>query len=165
MHERAGCRDEAASHQLPIVAAFTIVQIISMEEYSSLMHNLMQIHYIHFECDDHTVHMLTQRHLPPPLTSTVKSSLFMHVHSTPLSLAARLHRCHSNCSRDINNGWTFSWQASYVDVFYRKIGLKIKKKYDEVKHTGTRKESQDIGVGRRGRERKGSPVKQRPWRQ
>ena len=23
----------------------------------------------HFECDGHTVHMLTQRHLPPPLTS------------------------------------------------------------------------------------------------
>ena len=26
----------------------------------------------HFECNGHTVHMLTQRHLPPPLTSTVK---------------------------------------------------------------------------------------------
>ena len=38
----------------------------------------------HFECDGHTVHMLTQRHLPPPMTSTVKSSLFTHVHSSPL---------------------------------------------------------------------------------
>ena len=47
----------------------------------------------HFECDGHTVHMLTQQHLPPPLTSTVKSSLFTHAHSSPLSLAARLHRC------------------------------------------------------------------------
>ena len=46
----------------------------------------------HFECDGHTVHMLTQQHLPPPLTSTVKSSLFTHAHSSPLSLAARLHR-------------------------------------------------------------------------
>ena len=27
------------------------------------------------------------------LTTTVKSSLFMHVHSNPLSLAARLHQC------------------------------------------------------------------------
>ena len=27
----------------------------------------------HFECDSHTVHMLTQQRLPPPLTSTVKS--------------------------------------------------------------------------------------------
>ena len=38
----------------------------------------------HFECDGHTVHMLTQC-LPPPLTSTVRLSLFMHVHSSPLS--------------------------------------------------------------------------------
>ena len=45
----------------------------------------------HFECDDHTVHMLTQQHLPPPLTSTVKLSLFTNAHSSPLSLAARLH--------------------------------------------------------------------------
>ena len=46
----------------------------------------------HFECDGHTVHMLTfQGHLPPPLASTAKSSLFSHVHSSSLSLAARLH--------------------------------------------------------------------------
>ena len=37
--------------------------------------------------------MPTQWHLPPPLTSTVKSSLFTHAHSSPLSLAARLHGC------------------------------------------------------------------------
>ena len=61
----------------------------------------------HFECDSHTVHMLTEQHLLPPLTSTVKSSLFTHVHSSPLSLAARFHRCHTNCSCYINNGWTF----------------------------------------------------------
>ena len=42
----------------------------------------------HFECDGHTVHMLTQWHLPPPLTNTVKSSLFTHEHSNPLSLEA-----------------------------------------------------------------------------
>ena len=52
----------------------------------------------HFECNGHTIHMLTQWHLPPPLTSTVKLSLFTHVHSSPLSLAARLHQCHTNCS-------------------------------------------------------------------
>ena len=39
----------------------------------------------HFECDGHTVHTLTQWHLPPPLTSTVKSSLFTQAHSSPLS--------------------------------------------------------------------------------
>ena len=48
-----------------------------------------------FECNSHTVHMLSQWHLPPPLTSTVKSSLFTCVHSSPLSLAARLYWCHA----------------------------------------------------------------------
>ena len=38
--------------------------------------------------------MLTQRCLLPLLTSTVKSSLFTHVHSSPCSLAARLQGCH-----------------------------------------------------------------------
>ena len=45
----------------------------------------------HFEFDGHTVHMFTQWHLLPLLTSTVKSSLFMHVHSSPLSLAAYIN--------------------------------------------------------------------------
>ena len=61
----------------------------------------------HFECDGHTVHTLTQQHLPPPLTSRLKLSLFTHVHSSPLSLASRLHRCHVNCFHYINNGWSF----------------------------------------------------------
>ena len=43
----------------------------------------------HFECNGHTVHMLIQQHLLPPLTTTVKSSLFTHEHSSPLSLAVR----------------------------------------------------------------------------
>ena len=42
----------------------------------------------HFECNGHIVHLLT---LQPPLTSTVKSSLFTHAHSSPLSMAARFH--------------------------------------------------------------------------
>ena len=54
-----------------------------------------------FECDFHTVSMLTEWHLLPPLTSTVKSSLFTHAHSSPLSLAAKLHQCHANHSRYI----------------------------------------------------------------
>ena len=48
-----------------------------------------------------------------PLTSTVKSSLFTHVHSSPLSLGARLHPCCANHSRCINNGWTFYGHPSY----------------------------------------------------
>ena len=51
---------------------------------------------IHFECNSHTVHMLTQQHLPPPLTSTGK--FFTHAHSSSLSLATRLHQCYANCS-------------------------------------------------------------------
>ena len=70
----------------------------------------------HFKYASHTVHMLTQQLLLPPLTSTVRSSLFMHGHSSPLSLAARLHQCHANCSRHINNGWTFSGQTPYYSV-------------------------------------------------
>ena len=62
----------------------------------------------HFESEGHTVHMLTQQCLLPPLTSTVKSPLFMYAHCSPLSLAARSHRCPTNCSRYINDGWTFS---------------------------------------------------------
>ena len=42
----------------------------------------------HVECDGHTVRMLTQWHVLPPLTGTVKLSLFTHAHSSPLSLAA-----------------------------------------------------------------------------
>ena len=72
----------------------------------------------HFECDSHTVRMLTQWRLPPLLTSTVKSSLFTHVPSRPLSLAARLHQCHKNHSHYINNGWTFSGQKSYISCIY-----------------------------------------------
>ena len=70
----------------------------------------------HFECDGCTVHMLIQGHLPPPLTSTVKSSLFTHAQSSPLSLAARLHQCDANYFCYNNNGWTFSSQTSYIPL-------------------------------------------------
>ena len=63
----------------------------------------------HFECDSHTVHMLTIS----PTNSTVKLSLFTHVHSSPLSLGARLYWCHTKNSHYIKNGWTFSGQTSY----------------------------------------------------
>ena len=68
----------------------------------------------HFECNGHTVHTLTQWCLLSPLTRTVKSLLFMHAHSSALSLAARLHRCHANHSCYINNGWTFSRKTIYT---------------------------------------------------
>ena len=52
--------------------------------------------------------MLTQQCLLPTLTSTMKLSLFTHVHSSPLSLAVRWHQCHANLSHYINKDWTFS---------------------------------------------------------
>ena len=109
MHEWAHCHNEATNHQLPTAAAFWVIQIVSVEECSNLTQNLMQIHRSSYSvvCNGHTVHMLTQQCLQPPLTSTVKSSLFTHAHASPLSLAARLHRCHANCSHYINIGWTF----------------------------------------------------------
>ena len=97
MPELACCRDKAAHHQLPIPAAFWIIGIVSMEKCSSLMQNLMQIC-----CSTHTVIlnvMATQYTctiqwcLQHPLTSTVKSSLLMHAHSSPPSLATRFHWC------------------------------------------------------------------------
>ena len=75
----------------------------------------------HFECAGHTVHMLTQQGPPPPLTSTVKLSLFTHVHSSPLSLAARLHRCQTNHSCYINSGWAFSRKTLYIQIKWRYI--------------------------------------------
>ena len=43
MHGQAHCHDEAANHQLPTTAAFWIIWIVSPEECSRLMQNLMQI--------------------------------------------------------------------------------------------------------------------------
>ena len=54
--------------------------------------------------------------LLPLLTSTVKSSLFTHLHTSPFSLAPRLHQCHTNCSLYFNNGWTFSRPTLYTSL-------------------------------------------------
>ena len=73
----------------------------------------------HFECDGHTVHMLTQWHLLPPLASRVKSSLFTHAHPSPFSLAASLPQCHTNHSCYSKKGWTFYRQTSYIWLLYK----------------------------------------------
>ena len=94
----------------PYLEAFWM-PIVSLEEWSSLMQNLMQIY-----CSIHSVILnviatqytcLVNGIYHPPLTNIVKSSLFMQVHFCPLSLAARLYQCHANCSRYINKGWIF----------------------------------------------------------
>ena len=110
MHEWVHCCDEAANHQLPIAVAFLcIASLHSLHGPESLLNHpnsfcgrvfklntkfdvdSLLYSLSHFECDGHIVHMLTQKHLLPPLTSTVKSSLFTHAHSSPLALAAGLH--------------------------------------------------------------------------
>ena len=45
MHEWACCPDKAANHQFPTAVAFWIIQIVSTEDCSSFMQNLMQIRY------------------------------------------------------------------------------------------------------------------------
>ena len=62
----------------------------------------------------------THAHSTVPLTSTVNLSLFTHVHSRPLSLAARLHWCHANPSY-INNGCFFSRQTSYAKRIFQNL--------------------------------------------
>ena len=114
MYEKACCSDEAASHQLPMAAAFWITQVVSnggmFKLNTKFDTDLLLYLFNHFECDGHTVHMLTQHLLPPP-TSTVKLSLFTHAQSSPLCLAARSHWCRANHSHYINSGWTFSVQT------------------------------------------------------
>ena len=109
MHKRVHCCDEAANHQLVAHScAFLshpngffrrMFKLNAKFDTDSLLYSLS-----HFECGSHTAHMLTQQSLPPPLTSAVKSSCslmlipvhFTYAHSSPLSLATRLHRCRSS---------------------------------------------------------------------
>ena len=119
MHEYACCCDEGANHQLHTSQVWPSE---SLEQFPWRMFKLNAksdtdswLYLLsHFECDGHIGHMLTQQRLPPPLTSAVKSSLFMHAHSSPFSLAARLHHCCANCSHHIYNGLTFSRQTLYI---------------------------------------------------
>ena len=106
-------------------------------ECSSLTQNLIQIHWLYslilnvmatqYMCSLNSIYQ-------PPLTSTGKSSLFTHVHSSPLSLATRLHPCHTNHSRYINNGWAFSGQTSFVYNILRGL-QKYKIMFREKLHT------------------------------
>ena len=119
MHEQACCHDEAASHQLPITVVLNYSNSFcgGMFKLNTKCDADLLLYWLsHFECDGHTVHRLTQWRLLPPLTSTVKLSLFTHTHSSPLSLASRLYQCDANCYHYINNGWTFSEQTSFYVI-------------------------------------------------
>ena len=141
MHERACCQDEAANHQLSTSAAFWSIQIVSAEECSSLTQNLMQICCSTQSCQmwqPHSTHTQTAGRLLPPLTSTVKSWLFMHVHSSPLSLAARLHWCRINLSCYINSGWNFFW----TDLIFLTWGCSLIWKRDKGREREEERERQ-----------------------
>ena len=43
IHKQAHCHNEAAKNELPVIVAFWVIQIVSPEECSSLMQNLLQI--------------------------------------------------------------------------------------------------------------------------
>ena len=112
MHEWAHCLSK-----LSIAAAFWIIWIVSVEECSSWKKIWCKLiaALSYFECDSHTVHMFTQCHLSPPLTSKVKLSLFTHAHSSSLSLAARLHGCH------INHSVTLTMAGLFPDSLYTQL--------------------------------------------
>ena len=96
--------------------AFWVILIVSTEECSSLMQNLMQIHY----CTYSVILNVTATHYTCSLNSVyhphwlVQWSRHCSQMHLPVSLAARLHQCRANCSHYINNGWTFSGQTSYI---------------------------------------------------
>ena len=120
IHEQAYCHDEAANHQLLIVAVFWIIRIVSMEECSSLTQNLIQI--CCFTCSFILNEMATQctcllNSIYHPHWLVQCSCHCSHAHSSPLFLAVRLHQCCANHYCYINNGWTFSGQTlSYIHV-------------------------------------------------
>ena len=88
-----------------------ITWIVFMEECSSLMQNLMQT-----GCSTHSVilYVTTTQYTcwlngvyhPHWVVQWSHHCSHWNVHSSPLSLAARLHWCHANCSHYINHGWT-----------------------------------------------------------
>ena len=91
----------------------------------------------HFEFDSHTVHTLTQWHLPHPLTNSVKLSLFTHA---PVSLAPRLQQCHKKHSHYINNGWTFSGQTSHHMQIQITVGDSQKESRGKGQERGTERD-------------------------
>ena len=112
MHEQLHCHNEAANHQLPISGSLLnhpnsfhrgMFKLNAKFDTDSLLCSLS-----HFDCNGHTVHMLTQLRLLPPLTSTVKSSLFMHAHPQYLLLGSQVTSV--SCK-------PFSFYEQWLDVF------------------------------------------------
>ena len=81
MHERAHYHDEAANHQLPVVAAFWITQFArgTFKLNAKFDADLLLYLLIHFECDGHTVCLLTQWHLIHWLVQWSHHRSHMHI--------------------------------------------------------------------------------------
>ena len=70
----SGCVvNEAANHQFPSLLNHLNSCCGGMFKLNAKFDAALLLYSLsHLECDSHTVHMLTQWHLPPPMTSTVK---------------------------------------------------------------------------------------------
>ena len=120
IHEWACC-DEAANYQLPIATAFWAIWIISAEECSSLMENLMLMC-----CSTHSVILnvtatqytcsLEGTYLTHWLVQWSRHSLFMHACSSPLS------GCQVT-SMPCKHSWIVSGQTSYIVKVYNYNGI------------------------------------------
>ena len=114
IHAQAHCCDEVDKHQLPIAAAFWIIQIFSVEECTNLRQNLMQIccsTQSFWMWQSHSTH-LTQWLLPPYWVvqwSCGCSCMLLPVHSPWLPGYIDVLQLHY-----ISNSWTFSVQTSYL---------------------------------------------------
>ena len=69
----------------------------------------------HFECNSHTVHT-SLNGIYCPHWRVQWSRHCSHMHISVLS-AAKFHGCHTNCSRSMNNVWTFSRQISLYSIY------------------------------------------------
>ena len=98
---------------------FWIIQIVSVEECSSLMQNLIQIH--------HSTPSVILDARATQYTHTLNGVYHAHwrVQWSCHSLAARSHQCCANHSRYINNGWPFSRQTLYIDGYRHKDKLDV----------------------------------------
>ena len=115
------CGAEAINHHWPIAAAFWIIQIVSTEECSSLMQNLIQIH-----CATHSVILnMVATQYTCSLNSIYYSHWLVqwschcsHMHIPVHSLWLPGYMCKHSCY--INNGWTFSRQNIYISQWNAK---------------------------------------------
>ena len=111
IHEQVHCCDEAASQSL-VAHSYSLLnhlnsfcrgmfKLKAKFDADSLLHSLSYFEATQYTCSLNSIFC--------PQTSTVKSSLFTHAHSSPLSLASRLHQCCPNYSHYVNNGWIFPY--------------------------------------------------------